>query len=60
MNKNLLLAKMLENDKSAEDICDACEISMSAFSRKANGHSQFKQSEITTISKLLNRRASAS
>ena len=43
MNKNLLLAKMLENDKSAEDICDACEISMSAFSRK-----------ITTISKLLN------
>lgn len=54
MNKNLLLAKMLENDKSAEDICYACEISMSAFSRKANGHSQFKQSEITTISKLLN------
>ena len=28
MNKTLLCAKMLENDKSAEDICDACEMSI--------------------------------
>ena len=53
MNKNLLLAKMLEHDKTVEDICNACAISQSAFNRKANGHSQFKQSEITIIHKLL-------
>lgn len=53
MNKNLLLSKMLEHDKTVEDICKACEISASAFTRKANGHSQFKQREITAITKLL-------
>lgn len=53
MNKNLLLAKMLEHDKTAEELCDVCDISMSAFNRKANGRSQFKQKEIAAIMKLL-------
>lgn len=53
MNKNLLLAKMLEHDKTAEELCDACEISLSAFNRKVNGRSQFKQKEISVIMKAL-------
>lgn len=53
MNKNLLLAKMLEHDKTAEELCKACEISLSAFTRKVNGRSQFKQREISVIMKAL-------
>lgn len=53
MNKNLLLAKMLEHDKTAKELCDVCKISLSAFNRKANGRSQFKQKEISVIMKAL-------
>lgn len=53
MNKNLLLAKMLEHGITVEDVSKACEISISAFNRKANGRSQFKQKEIAAIMKLL-------
>lgn len=53
MNKNLLLAKMLEHDKTIEDVSKACKISISALNRKANGRSQFKQKEIAAIMKLL-------
>lgn len=54
MNKLLLMAKMVERDISVEDVCRACKFSKPSFYRKINGQSEFHQSEITAIKKLLN------
>lgn len=54
MNKSLLQAKMLERNVTVEDVCRACGFSKTAFYRKLNGQSEFTQSEITAIKKLLN------
>lgn len=53
MNKTLLQAKMLERNVTVEDVCRACGFSKTAFYRKLNGQSEFTQSEITAIKKLL-------
>ncbi len=48
------MAKMVERDISVEDVCRACKFSKTAYYIKINGQSEFHQSKITAIKKLLN------
>ena len=53
MNKALLEYEMNKNNISIGAMCEKLGISRSAFYRKCNGLSEFKQSEIKTIVELL-------
>lgn len=49
MNKALLKYEMSKKGVSVSELCKKLGISRSAFYRKCNGESEFKQSEIQTI-----------
>ena len=53
MEHNMLRAKMLMQNVSVEQICDAIGISKVTFYRKIKGASQFTQGEISTIADML-------
>ena len=53
MNKALLEYEMNKKGISIGAMCEKLGISRSAFYRKCNGLSEFKQSEIKTIVELL-------
>jgi ACT domain-containing protein len=53
MDKALLQYEMSKNGISIGDLCEKIGMSRSAFYRKCNGKSDFTQSEIQAIVKLL-------
>lgn len=54
MDKALLRYEMSKSGVSIADLCEKLDMSRSAFYRKCNGKSDFTQSEIQAIVKLLN------
>ena len=50
----MLKAKMVEKDKSTEEVSAALGIDSSTFSKKLNGISEFKRTEIQIIRSFLN------
>ena len=50
----MLKAKMVEKDKSNEEVSAALGIDSSTFSKKLNGISEFKRTEIQIIRSFLN------
>lgn len=50
----MLKAKMVEKDKSNEEVSTALGIDSSTFSKKLNGISEFKRTEIQIIRSFLN------
>lgn len=53
MNKALLEYEIKKNGYSTATFCKAVGISLSAYYKKCNGTSEFKQSEISKIVSLL-------
>lgn len=53
MNKALLEYEMKRNGFTASKLCSEIGISLSAFYKKCNGKSEFKQGEIAKIVSLL-------
>ena len=49
MNRALLEYEMKKNGYTAEKLCNEIGISVSAFYKKCNGKSEFKQGEIAKI-----------
>lgn len=54
MNVALLTYEMKRAGVTITEMCEKLEMSRSAFFRKCNGTSEFKQSEIQKIIKILN------
>lgn len=50
----MLKARMVEKDKSNEEVAAALGIDSSTFSKKLNGISEFKRTEIQIIRSFLN------
>lgn len=53
MNSSKLLIAMLERDYTREKLAKKLDISEGTLSKKLNGISEFKQSEINAITKAL-------
>ena len=53
MDKALLQYEMSKNGVTIAELCKKLDMSRSAFYRKCNGESEFKQSEIQAIVDLL-------
>ena len=54
MDKAVLQYEMSKNGVTIAELCEKIKMSRSAFYRKCNGKSDFTQSEIQAIVKLLN------
>ena len=53
MNVNKLKAEMVLKGKSVDDVCAAAGFDRSSWFRKISGKTEFKQGEISAISRLL-------
>lgn len=53
MNLDKLKNKIFENRKTYKDCAEMLNISVTAFSNKINGHSQFKVTEAIRLSEFL-------
>ncbi|WP_102342646.1 helix-turn-helix domain-containing protein [Galactobacillus timonensis] len=58
MNMNLLKARMIQNNTSAEELSKAIGISKASFYRKISSKTEFTRDEISDISRILSLDAS--
>lgn len=54
VKKNLLKVKMLENEKNYRDCSTTLNISDNSFYNKINSNTEFKISEVVSLSNFLN------